>query len=342
MVLVTGSTGHLGNVLIRELLSRGEKVRAMILPGERIDSLEGLKVERIIGNVLNPDTIDRAMLGMELVYHLAGIISIVPGKNEIMRKVNVEGVQNVARAALRARVKRMVHVSSIHAFRREPHGVIIDENTPLALDAPSGSYDRTKAEGTRVLLEVVKEGLDAVIVCPTGIFGPHDFLGSHMGQVIKDFSKKKLHFLVDGAYDFVDVRDVARGIVLAGEKGRRGEIYILSGNQITVKELKKLVQDVSGVRSPGIVVPQRLAMFFANFIQRFYHLSGVKPRFTSYSLQTLSENSVFSCNKARNELGYSTHPVKETILDTLVWWKMHHRLHSRTTRSLKNKPSLIK
>jgi dihydroflavonol-4-reductase len=230
LILVTGATGHVGNVLVRELLARRNNVRALILPGEKRESIEELPIEKVEGNVLDPASLERAMQGVEIVYHLAGIISIVPGAEARMRKVNVEGVRNVARAALTAGVRRMVHVSSIHAFKRLPLGSIVDEEAPLAPDSPAGAYDRTKAEGTLALLEVVRDGLDAVIACPTGIIGPHDYLRSEMGQTILSYTRKKLHFLVDGAYDFVDVRDVAHGLILTCEKGRRGELYILSGS----------------------------------------------------------------------------------------------------------------
>lgn len=335
MNLVTGATGHLGNVLIRELLLSGEKVRALILPGENCESLEGLDIERVSGDVLKPETLERAMLGVEVVYHLAGIISIAPGREELMWKVNVDGVRNVAKMALKAGVKRMVQVSSIHAFRREPHGTIIDENTPLALDSPLGCYDRTKAEGTRVVLDLVNNGLDAVIVCPTGIIGPHDYLGSHMGQVILDFSKRRPHFLIEGAFDFVDVRDVAKGLILAKEKGRKGEIYILSGTQISIEELKKLVQNIAGVSSLGVIVPKKLALFFVNLAQAFTRKSKTKPRYTSYSLQTISDNSLFSCHKAKKELGYTTRNIKITISDTLEWFKTYRRLTPTALKKLK-------
>ena len=210
MILVTGATGHIGNVLVRELLARDEQVRALVLPGESCDSLSGLPIEMVVGNILDPETLDRWMRGVNVVYHLAGIISILPGDEEIMHRVNVEGARNVARAALRAKVKRMVHTASVHAFRREPCGVTMDERTPLALEGNAGAYDRTKAEGVQAVLEVFSEGLDAVIVHPSGVIGPHDYFGSEMGELVKNFAGSRLHFIVNGAYDFVDVRDVVR------------------------------------------------------------------------------------------------------------------------------------
>jgi dihydroflavonol-4-reductase len=146
-------------VLIRELTAAGERVRAVVLPNDDCRSLAGLDVERVTGNVLDPASLERALAGADTVYHLAGVISIVPGAETLMRKVNVEGVRNTARAALRAGVRRMVHVSSIHAFERVPHGVTIDECVPFVDEHPVGVYDETKADGTRALLEVVGGGV---------------------------------------------------------------------------------------------------------------------------------------------------------------------------------------
>jgi dihydroflavonol-4-reductase len=320
MILVTGATGHVGNVLVRELLSRGERVRAMVLPGETRTSLQGLDAECVEGDVLDRATLARAMEGIEVVYHLAGVISILPGAEEVMHRVNVEGVRNVADAALKAGVERVVHTSSVHAFQRVPHGVTVDERVPFAPDTPSGAYDRTKAEGTLAVLRAVQAGLDAVIVCPSGIIGPHDYLKSEMGQTILDLARARLHFLVDGAYDFVDVRDVARGLVLAQERGRTGEAYILSGTQAKLTYLKKIIQEITGVRSPTVVLPLGLAGFVAGLMERVYRLTKSPPRFTRYALRTVRDNSTFCCAKAQGELGYTPRPLPETIADTIDWW----------------------
>jgi dihydroflavonol-4-reductase len=320
MVLVTGATGHVGNVLVRELLSRGQRVRAMILPGEGRASLQGLDVEFVEGDVRDPTTLERALAGVETVYHLAGVISIMPGAEELMRQVNVQGVRNVVQAALRAGVRRLVHTSSVHAFQHVPPGVTVDERVPFAPQSPSGAYDRTKAAGTLAVLQAVRQGLDAVIVCPSGIIGPHDYAGSGMGRTILGFSRAKLHFLVDGAYDFVDVRDVARGLILAGERGRTGETYILSGTRAKMTVLRSVVQEVTGARSPAVLLPFGLARFVAGLAEAFYRLTHSPPRFTRYALRTVRDNALFCHAKARRELGYSPRPLRETIEDTLAWW----------------------
>jgi len=164
-VLVTGATGHIGNVLIRELLVRGQKVRAMVMPGEDLEPLNGLDVEVVAANVLDPAALQKAMRGVRIVYHLAGIISIMPGDYEKMRAVNVAGTQNVIEAARRMHVRRLVYTSSIHALKRIPEGTVIDETVSFDPQNRMGDYDRTKAEASLAVLAAVKQGLDAVIVC---------------------------------------------------------------------------------------------------------------------------------------------------------------------------------
>ncbi len=331
MILVTGATGHVGNVLVRELLARGERVRALVLPGEPRDSLDGLDVELVEGDVLDPPSLERAMQGVQVVYHLAGVISIFSAPDPLMERVNIEGVRNVARAALRAGVRRMVHASSIHAFERLPDGVVVDESVPLVLERAAGHYDRTKAEGTRALLQVVGEGLDAVIVCPTGVIGPYDYLGSEMGNAIEGFMRRRLELLVNGAYDFVDVRDVANGLILACERGRTGELYILSGARVRLPALRDLVQHIAGVRAPRLVLPINLAMIFARAAEWFYRTAHRVPKFTYYSLRTVRDNSLFSCAKAERELGYRPRSLYETLVDTIRWLQgRRNRLGARS------------
>ena len=329
MILVTGAAGHVGNVLVRELLSRGHRVRAMIMPGEEISSLDNLDIELVEANVLDPLSVENAMRDVECVYHLAGIISILPGEEKLMEQVNVTGVRNVAEAALKMGVKRMIHTSSIHAFKRMPHGIVVDEKSPVAADSPPGTYDRTKAEGTLEVLSAVERGLDAVIVCPTGVIGPYDFRKSEMGQTILGFANDSIHFLVDGAYDFIDVRDVATGLISASENGKMGEMYILSGVRILVREIGQIVQELVDNRGPSITLPFHLASIAARFAEPFYRIAKKVPKFTRYSLKTIRDNSIFSHEKATRELGHRPRPLRDTIADTLEWWRDWENLKNK-------------
>jgi dihydroflavonol-4-reductase len=319
MILVTGAAGHIGNVLVRELLKDGREVRAFILPGEDVSALEGLNVDYFEGNVLDPVSLEKAMQGVEFVYHLAGIISILPGQDKLMRKVNVEGTRNVLAAAQKAQVKRLVYTSSIHALSRDWKGKI-DEQVPFDPYNQAGEYDRTKAEASLAVLESVKAGLDAVIVCPTGVVGPYDYRGSEMGDLLRSWLRKQPHFLIEGAYDFVDVRDVARGQILACERGRSGEVYILSGMRVRLMQMKQMVQDALGQHSLTVKIPTWLAKFSSLFTPLYYKLSRQTPKFTGYSIETVQSNSDISNQKAKKELGYHPRELIATIADTVHWW----------------------
>jgi dihydroflavonol-4-reductase len=326
MLLVTGPTGHIGNVLVRELVRKGEKVRALVLPRDDLTPLMELDVELVLGDVLNPHTLTRAFEGVTDVYHLAGMISIMPGKNELVRRVNAEGTRNVLAAAQEAGIRRLVYTSSIHALRRMPEGILIDETIPFDPDQAISAYDQSKAEASLAVLEAARQGLDAVIVCPTGVIGPYDFKRSEIGQIILDCIEEKPQLYIEGAYDFVDVRDVVQGLILAQEKGRTGETYILSGERLTVKRLMETLWEVTGKRFMQMKIPTQLAHFAANFTPTYYRLLRKKPRFTPYSLETLASNSVITHEKASQELGYQPRSLRESLADAVQWFLENKRL----------------
>ena len=328
MILVTGAGGHIGNVLVRELVNRGQKVRALLLDGEDDTPLKGLDVEIMEGNILRPDDLGRAMQGVDTVYHLASMISISPGMEEIMRRINIEGTQNVIDAARAAGVRRLVYTSSIHALCRPPEGEVICEDVAFDPQSPAGPYDRTKAEASLLVQKAVSEGMDAVIVCPTGVVGPHDYRRSEMGLLVLGWIRDRLNLLVEGSFDFVDVRDVALGHILACEHGKTGSVYLLSGERISLKKMAQTVQETMGRKAPTIVVPFELAIFATYFTPLWYRLTRTKARFTRYALETVASNSFISNEKARRELGYQPRSMKESLIDTVKWWLDHQHLWS--------------
>ncbi|MBE9524704.1 MAG: NAD-dependent epimerase/dehydratase family protein [Chloroflexi bacterium] len=318
MILVTGATGHIGNVLVRTLLKQGQKVRALILPGEAAISLEGLDVEKVSGNVLDFASLKDAVHGVDLVFHLAGAITIMPGEQPDVWRVNVEGTRNMLHAARNANLNRFVYTSSIHAVQRVDTG-IIDESLPFDPNNPYGTYDRSKAIASLEVQGAAQQSMDTVIVCPTGVIGPYDFFGSEMGHVIASTMKHGLNPYVEGAYDFVDVRDVVDGLILAGEKGKTGESYILSGHAISIRYLLETLREIIGLNFPMIKIPSQVAEFFAKFTPTYYRLTKRTPRFTPYSLEVLNSNANISHTKASRELGYQPRALYQTLVDTVVW-----------------------
>jgi dihydroflavonol-4-reductase len=323
MNLVTGATGHIGNVLVKELVKRGESVRVLVLPGEDLLPINGTEVEVVYGNVCDPASLDAAFADIEFVFHLAGIISITSSNNPIVHHVNVEGTQNMIDAAMRAGVKRFIYTSSIHAFKRIPHGSLVDETTPIDPAFNIADYDRSKAEATLAVLKKVEEGLPAIIACPTGVIGPYDYKNSELGSLMSSWMVNKVNYMIDGSYDFVDVRDVAHGLILAREKGKIGQLYILSGTLVRVSDLWKITQELFSFKSILVNIPMNLARFAAFFAERYYKISKTTPKLTRYSIETLQSNAMISNLKARLYLGYNSRPLQETVRDTIEWWKQN-------------------
>ena len=289
------------------------------MPGEDTAGIRGLPIEMVEGDVLDAASVCRAVAGVEAVYHLAGIITIMPGRNERARQVNVIGTANVARQARLAGVRRLVYVSSIHALARPPRGVPITESVPFDPHNAAGEYDRSKAEASLVIQDEVRRGLDAVIVCPTGIMGPYDYRGSSMGRQFRKWMKPGTHVVFDGHFDFVDVRDVARGMILACRDGRRGETYLLSGERISVARLVSGIQKSMGLPGALVPIPAWVATMVSVLATAAARLFRLKLQFTTYALETLRSNSLISAEKARRELGFNPRPLDRTIADTVAW-----------------------
>jgi dihydroflavonol-4-reductase len=316
MQLVTGATGHLGNVLVRQLLARGEKIRALVRTGKLPLAIRDLEIEQIPGDLLDPDSLDRAMQGVDVVYHLAARISLASGQDPETESVNLDGTRNVLAAAARAHVRRFIYASSIYALRLPMTGMV-DESLPFDPAAARGAYDRSKAAASLSVLQAVEQGMDAVLVCPTAITGPFDFQRSETGRGILYNIQPGIKFTVDGAYDFVDVRDAARGFIQAAARGRRGETYILGGDRMTVREVSALIWQAAGGWHMGIHLPDWVADLAAEFLPLF----SDHPIVTSYSLAAIRSNSVISHAKATRELGFQPRRARQTILDAVRWWQ---------------------
>jgi dihydroflavonol-4-reductase len=332
-VVVTGASGHLGSNLVRELLERGESVRALVRKRDP-ESLVGLDIEQVEGDVRDRDSLEAAFKGADIVYHLAAIISIVGDPDGMVKAVNVEGAENTARAALKCGVRRMVHTCSVHAFNMRLRGEPVSETTPRCVNTPGvhNAYDRSKAEGERRVRKVVEEGLDAVVVHPTGVIGPWDFMPSRMGQVFISLYKRQLPSLINGGFDFVDVRDVIDGTIAAAQKGRTNESYLLSGTYRRVAELGKMAEEVTGVRPPRFISPMWLARVGAPFMQMAANVASTEPIYTAEGLEALRSNPELDNSKARRELDYDPRPTQESVRDIYRWFAEHGRLPADAVR----------
>ncbi len=322
LTVVTGASGHIGANLVRSLLAQGRRVRVLI-HDSRI-GLDGLDVECVQGNVLDPASLRSAFQGADVVFHLAAIISIQGDMDGLVPKVNVTGARNVAEAAHAAGVRRLVHTSSIHAFDQycPRQGPLSEASARSQGPGPiPPAYDRSKAAGEVAVREVVARGLDAVVVHPAGVLGPFDYRPSRMGQVLLDLYHRRLPAMVPGGYNFVDVRDVVDGMLAAETRGRTGESYLLCNEWAEVRALGKLAHGVTGVAPPKLTVPFWLAHVGVPFMNGWAKLTNTHPLYTHESLDVLESDSHADLTKSRTELGYAPRPLVDTIRDTYTWFR---------------------
>lgn len=314
--IVTGATGHIGNVLVKELYEAGHQVQAIVLPKDDYKMIEPY-AEILFGNILDVAFLNETLKEVDIVFHLAGIVEIGSGKKKTIMKVNVEGTRNVLQACLNNHVRRLVYTSSVHAIPELPKNQIQTEIDHFDPNLVKGLYGKSKAIATQLVLDQKDSELEIVIVHPSGVIGPADYKLSNVSQVFLDFLCGRLTAYLRGGYNFVDVRDVARGIRLAGEKGRKGECYILSGSEITVKELLDEIALISGKKRVKTKIAFWFILAMSYFAEVYYKIVKTKPLFTHYSIIVLDSNYHFSNEKAKRELGFETRDIKESIKDTM-------------------------
>ena len=318
LTVVTGAYGHVGANLVRALLDRGDRVR--VADKRQTKALAGLDVEHLAIDVLQPSSLEKAFKGADTVFHLAAIISITGDPTGIVRRVNIEGPRNAARAAKAGGVSRFVHCSSVHAFDLEKCGPELTEAGPRAVSDHAPVYDRSKSAGENEVRSTIAEGLDAVIVNPTAVVGPHDYGPSRMGELLLEFRARKIPVNIGGAgFDFVDVRDLVAGMLSAERSGRTGENYLLSGHRHSLVELAELAAQVTGVKGPRLSMPLPLIRGLAPLVLKLTPADKI-PLFTPDSLHALQHSPSVCHFKASKELGYAPRPLVETLRDTYAWF----------------------
>ena len=326
--VVTGASGHLGVNVVRALVAAGEAVRAVDVRSGA--GLAGVPAEFVQCDVLDAAALKDAFAGAEVVIHLAAKISIAGDPDGSVRRVNVDGVRNVAEAALAAGVRRLVHCSSLHAYDVGAIHGPVRENGPRAVDSALPAYDRSKAAGEDELRRVIDRGLDGVILNPSGMFGPVDPEPSRMGRVLLAMFKGRMPITVSGAFDWVDVRDVASAAIAAADRGGRGENYLVGGHRASVTELGRLAAEVTGRRPPWLVVPLRPVHVAA---MAAVQIAGPgragRLLLTPESLHALETDPIVDCSKAIAELAYRPRPLAETVADLHATFVAEGRVRSR-------------
>ncbi len=318
-IAITGASGHIGVNLCRLLVKEGHSVRALIHKNSA--SLDGIHLEKVRGDLMDRASLSTLVQDADIVFHLAGVISIrSQGTNDVFEK-NVDGTRNLLQASKKASIKRVVHFSSIHALAHDPFDKVLDESRTLALNDRM-AYSRSKACAEREVMKAITQGLDAVILNPTAVIGPEDHEPSLMGQALILMSLGKLPFMVSGGYDWVDVRDVVQAATNAMVKGRKGERYLLSGHWQELKAIADIVSSITESTRKRFTCPHGVARFGLPLINLYCRLKDTGSLYTRDSLYTLrTSHRYISHEKAGRELDYVPRPIVDTLRDTLSWFK---------------------
>jgi len=321
--LVTGATGFLGSHIVRKLAGRGDKVRILLRQSSKTVNIDGIDVEKVYGDVTDMESVRKAMEGCDTLYHAAGIVSFKQADYKKMEAVNVGGTYNVFTAAMEAGVKKAVYTSSIAAIGLKPGKEISDENTPFDLKGTDIEYILSKYRAEQEALRFVEKGLPLVIVNPSLVIGAGDVYVSTTG-IILWYCKRRLPGYTDGGINLVDAEDVAEGHLLAAEKGRIGEKYILSNRNITIKELFEVMEKVTGIPRPKLKIPYPLAYAGAYMAEKIFGISA--PNYVAMDIDSIKGSKHFwyvDNSKAVRELGFKPVPLELTIERTVKWFKEH-------------------
>ncbi len=320
--LVTGATGFLGRAVAEELVRRKAQVHALVLHDDPYTDLLPKEVRTVIGDVCDKSSLSDFFADADsrtCVIHCAGIVSVASRPSPRLYQVNVGGTWKVLRQCMEHDVGKMVYVSSVHAIPEKPKGCIISEDCEFSPGLVDGDYAKSKAAATELVFDAAERGLNASIVFPSGIIGPGDLQGGSFTSMAKSFLSGKLPFAVRGGYDFVDVRDVARGILACSESGEPGKGYILSGCYVTIRRMLQLVGKAAKLKYRSICLPLGLARLAAPYYER-RSLRERKPLFfTPYSVSVLASNGQFSHAAASERFAYQPRPIEETLGDMTAW-----------------------
>jgi dihydroflavonol-4-reductase len=324
MIAVTGASGLLGGNLVRESLAQGRRVRALIHHDTR--AVSGLDLETVPVDLNDVSSLERAFAGVDVVYHLASLVSIRMDNWDELYHVNVLGTRNVVDACLKSGVKRLLYFGSVHSRHPEPFDQPLDEDRPLVTDSSLPPYDRSKALGELEIQNGFERGLEVVTILPSAIVGPYDFRPSYVGESLQLMQRGGLPVLPAGGYDWVDARDVSIGAICAAQNARAGSRYILSGHWHSIHEVAFMAAEISGSRTPPFVVPLKFAEIALPIFEKMATLRGSQPLYTKAMLNALNSNHNISHACATRDLGYSPRPFLETLTDTLNWFAAQRTL----------------
>ncbi|MFO1157606.1 MAG: NAD-dependent epimerase/dehydratase family protein [Reyranellaceae bacterium] len=322
LTLVTGGSGFLGSAVVRALVGRGVRVRALVRASSPRNNFLGLDCEVVEGDLTDRKSLKAALKGVRYLFHVAADYRLwARDPSEIMR-ANVDGTLNLLREAMAAGVERIVYTSSVAALRVAGATAPVDETAALSPHEAIGVYKRSKTMAERAVEEMIlRDGLPAIIVSPTTPIGPRDIRPTPTGRILLDGALGKIPAFVDTGLNFVHVDDVANGHLLAFERGRIGERYILGGENVTLQQLLETIAGVVGRKAPRVKLPRAPLMPLAFVAEVAARVTGKEPLLTLDGLRMSKYRMFFTSAKAERELGYRSRPYKEGVADALSWFR---------------------
>lgn len=319
---VTGATGFVGGNLVRELLSDGAKVRALVRHGSDQRNLTGLQVELVEGDLTDSRQLAEKIRGCDMVFHVAAHYSLWRRERAAIYRVNVEGTQNLLRAARTAQVRRFIHTSSVAAIGVPPEGTLGTEETQTTLAELVSDYKKSKFLAEQAARTAYQDGLDVVIVNPSTPVGAYDLKPTPTGEIILRFLQNRMPAYVHTGLNLIDVRDVARGHILAALKGRSGERYILGHRNLTLKEMLEMLAAITGRPAPRLalphVIPLTVAYLDEMILARWF---GKTPQVSFYSVQMSRHAMYYDSARAVRELGLPQSPIGGALERAVRWFQ---------------------
>jgi dihydroflavonol-4-reductase len=319
---VTGATGFVGSHVAHVLAEQGADLRLLVRTGSDPKNIQGLNADRVIGDLCEPESIDRAMAGCDVVFHVAADYRLWVRDPAQMYQANVEGTRTILQAARKNHVRRVVYTSSVATMGFTVRNTPVDESSPVSLENMIGHYKRSKYMAEEVALAAGHDGIDVVVVNPSTPVGEQDIKPTPTGRIVVDFLKKKFPAYVDTGLNMVDVRECARGHVAALEKGRSGERYILGGENLTLKQILDKLAAITGLPSPRVRLPYAVALA-SGVVDTV--VTGVvlrrEPRVTLDAVRMGRKKMFVSSAKAERELGWKAVPVDAALRRAVQWFK---------------------
>jgi dihydroflavonol-4-reductase len=323
-VFVTGATGFVGSHVASALATGGADLRLLLRASSSTSNLEGLPGERVVGDLMDPESFRKAVVGCDFVFHVAADYRLWTREPEQMYRANVEGTRSIIRAAEDARVKRVVYTSSVATMGFSGNGQSANEDSPVSLADMIGHYKRSKYQAEQVALEAARKGANIVVVNPTTPVGERDIKPTPTGRIIVDFLKRKFPAYVDTGLNLVDVKEVAQGHLAAMEKGRSGERYILGGENLTLKQILDNLARITGLPSPKVKLPYIFALATGVVDTAVTGLLlGREPRATIDAVRMGRKKMFVRSAKAERELGWRIVPVDNALRRAVGWFQEH-------------------